>query len=256
MAETKDKTAEEAPPQEKATEETSPAQDEEVEGTQTRLEPVETEEKAPRSRARLWKFLAVVVFAGVTAAAYLLLKDGLVAEEPVQKPAAAPKTTLDPSLEARELLRFGEEALQRHDTKRALELFEAARQRADLESPDDINLTVDIYDAFARLEAERGNAELAELYREYIRSKQNELGESLPLFNQGEKLFREGKHVEARQFYARFLLLAGILKDNGKRYIEIARRRIADSYEMEYKARYASDTVSSLTNPEGFFHEG
>ncbi|MFT7617201.1 MAG: tetratricopeptide (TPR) repeat protein [Planctomycetota bacterium] len=213
-------------------------------------------DKTPDSGSSVGKVLAVLVFVCVAGSAYFLLEGGLVAEPTSNaEETLETKLDLDPSLSARELIQVGRNALDEGDFDEASRFFEGARLRADLESTKDINLTVDVYEGLAQVEAAKGNENVAEMFRDYIHSKQAELGESLPLFNKAEHLFREGKQVEARAQYARFLLLANSLDEAGKRYIEIAKRHVADSFEIEYRERYHKGSTTSLVNPEEFFNE-
>ncbi len=224
----------------------------EAEGTKTKLQ--EVKEKKFDKKAILFKILGVLIFAAVAAGAYVGLKGGITAEVPVEEEVSElDELGVDPSLSARELVQFGDGAIDEGDLAQATRFFESARLRANLEATSDINLTVDIYEGLARIEDAKGNPKVAQILRDYILSKQTELGASLPIFNRAEKLYREGKHVEARMEFARFLLTSDTLGEKGERYVTAAGRRIADSWKTEYSQRHSQEESASLTDPEEFF---
>lgn len=261
MAKTKEKSKDEAKGKEEAQAkldakaqeaEGSSEENGDAEGTKTKLK--EVKESGFDKKAILLKLLGVLVFAAVAGGAYVGLKGGITAEAPVEEEVSEQdQLGIDPSLSARELVQFGDGAVNEGDLPQATRFFESARLRADLEATSDINLTVDIYEGLAKIEDIKGNPKVAQILRDYILSKQTELGESLPIFNRAETLFREGKHLEARKEFARFLLTSESLGDKGERYIRAAGRRIADSWKTEYSQRHSQETSASLTNPEEFF---
>ncbi|MCB9834118.1 MAG: hypothetical protein H6807_16775 [Planctomycetes bacterium] len=209
-----------------------------------------------RGRGHYGRLIAGLLFLVICLGTAYQLRHGLVFDV-VEKPTSGPAISEFPSeLTAGELVRMGQGALEGQDVDTAARFLEEARIRAERGQPDDINLFVDVFEGLARVAEIQGRPRVAELYRDYVRRKQAELGRSLPLFSAAERDFHAGELAAARRNYARFLLTQAALGEAGSRYVQRARRRLAEIWEMEFERKSGGlANVVDLAEPKEFFDE-
>ncbi len=208
-------------------------------------------------RIGVGRIVAFLLFIAIALGGTHFLSDVIVVEvDDRPRVEMVERDALPTNLESSELLFLGQGAMQSGDIDQAARFLEEARIRAERDHPDDINLSVDVFEGLADVAELRGSPRVAELYREFIRQKQAELGSSLPLYSKAERSFRKGDLIAARSEFARFLLTRASLGPAGERYVKRARRRLAEIAERRYYERVGGPvSLSELTEPRGFFHE-
>lgn len=212
--------------------------------------------RLPRG-ANLGRLVAGLLFLVVCVTGIHFLRDEVVVE--VDEENLAETDLIDdfsPELAPAELALLGEGALENQDVEGASRFLEAARVRAERTAPDDVNLLVDVFEGLARVAELRGRPRVAELYRDYVRRKQAELGHSLPIFSAAERDFRAGNWKAARAGFSRFLLTRASLGVEGERYIDRAERRLTEIWERQFEEKSGGrESLTALSEPKEFFHD-
>ena len=171
------------------------------------------------------------------------------AERIEEERAPAPPPPIEASFTAKELLEAAEGALAEGRSVEARRLLDEARRRLDAE---DVPLRIQIFQGLAKAAELEGRSAVADIHRRYISRLEIELGPSMAIFYEAERLFRADDLPAARKRYSRFILRAAELKEPGRPYVARARERIATIMERRFRAVVDAPARFPI-HPEEFF---
>ncbi|MEZ6195547.1 MAG: hypothetical protein R3F20_07445 [Planctomycetota bacterium] len=154
-------------------------------------------------------------------------------------------------LSSGEMLKVAEGARSEGD------LVAARRAYQDALAPlgdGDVSERLLIYERLGEIEEQLGEPRLAEFYRNYAAELRQRLGTSIVIFGRAEDALREGRHDEALKLYRRFLLSEATLDENGRGFLDRARRRVAELWRVR-AAAIATPDPDLRSEPRRWFDE-